>query len=115
VNKIFVENLTVVGKHGVMQHEWSHEQQFLVDISIDVDDLFGTITDKIEDTINYVRICTIAREVIEGESVYLVEKLAENIAHKILEDTRITNVIVTIRKPSVLPSGVPGVTISRKR
>ena len=114
MNSIFVENLVVVGKHGVMQHEWSHEQQFLVDMVAEADKLSGTTTDKLEDTIDYVRLCSIAREMIEGKSVYLIEKLAENIARKILEDKKIKKVTVTIKKPSVLPSGVPGVTISRE-
>lgn len=112
---IFIEHLMVAGRHGVMEHERSHEQQFLVDMSVETEELSGITTDKIEDTINYVSLCTIAKEVIEGESVYLVEKLAEDIAQRILKDIRIISVTVTIRKPSVLPSGVPGVTISRKR
>ena len=115
MDKNFVENLMVIGKHGVEKHEWTHEQQFLVDIIANVEELPGVTSDKLEGTIDYVRLCTIAREVIEGDSVYLVEKLAEKIARGVLEDERIVNVTVTIKKPSVLPSGVPGVTIFRER
>lgn len=115
MDTVFVEQLTIIGRHGVMSHEWSHEQQFLVDISVKCDLHKGAETDKVEDTINYAWLCKIAREVIEGESMYLVEKLAETIISRILEDTRISEVSVTIRKPSVLPSGVPGVTLTRVR
>lgn len=115
MNIIFVKDLVVIGKHGVMQHEWSHEQQFLVDITVEVDELPGTKSDKLEDTIDYAQLCTIAQEIIEGESMYLVEKLAETIVCRILKDKRIAKATITIKKPSVLPSGVPGVTISRER
>ena len=115
MDKIFVENLVVIGKHGVMKHEWSHEQRFLVDIVTEFDVSVGAKTDDLADTLNYVHLCDIARKTIEGASVYLIEKLAVSIAEQILEDKRVAEVTVTIRKPTVLPSGVPGVTITRKQ
>ena len=105
----------VIGKHGVMKHEWSHEQQFLVDIIVDFDTSIGAKTDNLTDTLNYVHLCEIAQNTIKGASVYLVEKLATSIAEQILQDKRVIEVTVTIRKPTVLPSGIPGVTIIRKQ
>ncbi len=113
MDKIFVENLIVIGKHGVMQHEQSFQQKFLVDITAYFDASKCAQTDKLDDTLNYVYFCDIAKQVIEGKSVYLIEKLASLIANKILEDKRVKRVEVSLRKPSVLPSGVPGVTIIR--
>jgi dihydroneopterin aldolase len=115
MDKIFVEKLAIVGKHGVAGHEWSHEQRFVVDIIAYTDTKKAALSDKLFDSLNYTHFCDIARQTIEGESVYLIEKLAALIAGRILEDKRIQKVEVTIRKPSVLPSGVPGVTIERKQ
>lgn len=115
MDKIFVEDLVVIGKHGVMEHEWSHDQKFLVDIIAEFDASKGAKTDKLADTLDYVHLCDIARSTIEGTSVYLIERLATSIARQILEDKRVSEVRVTIRKPTVLPSGVPGVTITRKQ
>ena len=112
---IFVENLSITGKHGVLGHEWSHEQQFLVDIKVAFDTKKSAASDKLEDSVDYAKLCSIAKQVIEGESVYLVEKLAGMIAEEILKDNRIESAEVTIRKPTVLPSGVPGVTVVRKQ
>lgn len=115
MDKIFVENLSVIGKHGVMGHEWSHEQRFLIDVIAHFDVSKSAKSDKLSDTLNYAHFCDIAHKTIEGESVYLIEKLATIITERILEDTRILKVEVTIRKPSVLPSGVPGVYIVREQ
>ena len=115
MDTVFVENLEVVGTHGVLEHERKFEQKFLIDIRADFDASAGAASDKLEDTLDYVAFCRIARETIESEPVYLIEKLALTIANRILEDARITSVSVTIRKPSVLASGIPGITITRGR
>lgn len=115
MDTVFVENLEVVGTHGVLDHERQFEQKFLVDITAHFDASVGATSDKLADTLDYVAFCRIARETIQTKPVYLIEKLALTIANRILEDARITSVSVTIRKPSVLASGVPGVTIKRSR
>lgn len=115
MDTIFIENLQVIGKHGVLGHEWSHEQCFLVDIKVDTDTTLASETDDLNESINYVDLCEVAQRVIQGDSVYLIEKLAAQIAQEILKDIRAERVSVTIRKPSVLPNGVPGVTIVRTR
>jgi len=113
MDKIFVENLVVLGKHGVFEDEQRNEQEFLVDIVATMDTHKSADSDNVKDTVDYVSFVDSAREVIEGTSVYLVEKLAALIAKRILKDERIKEVSVSIRKPSVLSSGVPGVTIIR--
>lgn len=115
MDTIFVENLQIIGKHGVLGHEWSHEQRFLVDIRVETDTTHAGKTDDLAASINYVELCEIAKRIIQGDSVYLIEKLAGNIAEEILKNPLATHVSVTIRKPSVLPNGVPGVTVVRKK
>lgn len=116
MDKIFVENLQVNGKHGVMDHERELEQAFLIDIVAEFDASIGAATDQLFDTIDYSKMRAIAIEVVENNSVYLIEKLAVMIAERILEeDGRIESVSVTVKKPAVFPSGVPGVTIIRKK
>ena len=115
MDTVFVEDLEVIGTHGVHEHERKFEQKFMVDIRATFDASAAAVSDKLSDTLDYGSFCRIARETIESEPVYLIEKLALTIINRILEDTRIISVSVTIRKPSVLASGVPGVTITRNR
>lgn len=115
MDTVFVRSLSLKGKHGVEETERHTEQEFLIDIEADFVSGPSAASDALSDTIDYVHFVDIAREVVETNSFYLIEKLAHTIAERILEDERIPRVEVTIRKPSVLKSGVPGITIERKR
>lgn len=116
MDKIFIENLHITGKHGVLEHERYHEQMFLVDISAEFDARPGAVSDKLSDTLNYATLRDIACDVIENQSVYLIEKLAHMMAERMLKESdRIQSVTITIRKPSIFPTGVPGVTLTRTR
>lgn len=115
MDTVFLSNFSVLGKHGVMERERRVEQEFVLDISAEVDVRPSAESDKLEDTVDYVRFRDIASDVITRESHYLIEKVAERIAARIMGDRRIKRVSVTIRKPAVLPSGVPGITIVREQ
>jgi 7,8-dihydroneopterin aldolase/epimerase/oxygenase len=115
MDRIFIERLSLKGKHGVHDREREVEQEFLFDIAVECDTQKAGSTDHLADTLDYVRFRDIAREVVEENSFYLIEKLAETVAQKILEDVRVLTVSVTIRKPAALESGVPGVVVIRTR
>jgi dihydroneopterin aldolase len=115
MDRIFIEKLLLKGRHGVLDHERLVEQEFLVDISVEFDTHNAAKSDKIKDTIDYVRFYEIARDVMGGAPFFLIERLAETIAQKILEDARIEQVSISVRKPLALEAGVPGVTVIRAR
>ena len=112
---IFVEGLRLQGKHGVSDQERETPQDFEVDISASFDTRKSSSTDDISDTLDYGRFRDIARTVVEGKSVLLMESLAEGIAHRILDDARVKDVSVTIKKLSIYTDCVPGITIRRQR
>jgi dihydroneopterin aldolase len=113
MDTVFLYGLSVQGKHGVMERERHVEQEFVLDMVADVDTRSAAISDKIEDTVDYVRFRDIAEDVIRNESHYLIERVAERIAVRILEDALVKKIAITIRKPAVLPNGIPGITIVR--
>ena len=115
MDRVFIKGLSLRGKHGVYKHERIAEQNFMLDISADVDVSAAGKSDSLDDTVDYVRFSDIAKDVVENNSYYLVEKLAEVIAGRILEDVRIHSVSVSILKPQALDNGIPGVSIVRTR
>ncbi len=116
MDRIFVEGLALRGKHGVHHKEREEEQDFLIDISAELDTTAAAKSDNIADTADYTKFVDIARECVERNSFYLIERLGERIARSVLEqDTRVTRVEVTVRKPDALQKGVPGVNIVRTR
>src|SRR3989344_85641 len=110
-DSIFVEGLRLRGKHGVHENERQNQQEFVVDISVKFDTRKAAASDDLADTVDYGTFATIAKDVVEKNSFYLIERLADTICSRILADTRIQEVAVTIRKPAALQNGVPGVTI----
>lgn len=110
---IFIEGLKVNGKHGVMAHERVVEQEFQIDVKMEVDTTAAAQSDNLPDALDYSPVKEKIIEVIQTNSFYLIEKLAETIVVEILNDTRIGEVELTIRKTAVWDNGVPGITITR--
>src|SRR3989344_1706973 len=110
---LHIDNLLFRAKHGVSTKERRVEQEFAVSVRLGVDVSKAGKTDKLKDTVDYQEVKNIIATVLEGSSRYLVEKLAEEIAGRVLKDGRIKVIEITIRKLEVWDNGVPGVTIVR--
>ena len=115
MDTIFIRDLKVRGKHGISDKERSREQELLVDISIDFDTSRAAESDELADTVDYAFFRKTAKEVVEKQSFRLLEKLADAVAQKVLEDARISTVSVTVRKTEMYPDCTPGVTVVRTR
>jgi dihydroneopterin aldolase len=105
------------GRHGVLPAEREQPQEFKVTVEIDCDLSEPGLTDRIEDTVDYRRIRTITKDVIEGESQKLLETLAARIAAGVLELPRVAEVSVRIAKrpESMQPIDAAAVRITRTR
>ena len=115
MDRIFIRDLVIRGKHGVLDVEHTRDQEFIVDISIDFDTRKAAESDVLDDTINYDFFRSIAQDVVQGTSFRLIERLADAVAQKILENKRIDRVSVTIRKTEMYDDCTPGVTVNRSR
>jgi len=113
---IHIENLRVRGKHGVTHKERNVEQEFEINLRLAVGSTQRAAhSDQLKDAVDYSPIKKMIVRVVEERSFYLIEKLAEVLAAEILSDERIESVELTIKKPEVWASGVPGLTIVRER
>ena len=114
MDKVFIKDLSLRGKHGVYEWEWEKEQEFIFDIIADVDISKAVKSDKLDDTVCWTTMYEIAKDVVAGPTIYLIERIADTVARRILEgEKRIQSITVTIRKSEILSEGVPGVTITR--
>ncbi len=116
MDKVFIENLTLRGIHGVYEFEWKEPQEFVIDITAETDLAPSAKSDDLKDTVDWQPMYKIAKDVIVGPRISLIEKIADTIASRILEvETRVTSVTVRVRKAEILDEGVPGVLIRRAR
>jgi dihydroneopterin aldolase len=115
VDRIELKGMSFQGRHGVREAERAHPQEFKVDIEVECDLTEAGLTDKLVDTIDYTRIRAIAREVIEGESVQLIEALASRIADQVLDlpGVRAVSVRIAKRPASMQPIDAAAVRINR--
>jgi len=115
MDTIFIENLVFWGRHGLLSFEKTREQPFAVDVELTLDLKRAGESDKLADTLDYAAVKDIVQRTIEGKRVNLVEHLAEQMCSEILEDNRVNNVSITIRKTRIWREGVPGVMLKRSR
>lgn len=83
MDKLILKNIKLKGRHGCFAHELKEPTEFWVSMKICLDTRKAAKTDELEDTIDYPAAIAIAEGVIMGESVRLIEKLADKIAERI--------------------------------
>src|ERR1700674_1908972 len=117
VDQIVLEGMVFSGRHGVRPAEREQAQEFTVDVELEADLLQPGRSDRVEDTVDYRRVYAIAKEVVEGESVQLIETLADRIASQVLglEGVAAVSVRVAKRPESMTPIDSASVKIRRTR
>ena len=98
-DQIRVTGIKAFGYHGVLPHEATEGQDFIVDLLIMLDLRAVSLSDDLQETINYADLAQIAHDNIVGERVQLIERLAGRIAEEISSAySQITSVSVTVHK-----------------
>jgi dihydroneopterin aldolase len=109
---IEISGLSLFTHVGVSAAEREVGQRLLLDIRIDVGDCDATITDRIEDTIDYGQVCEAANLVAQQRSYKTLERLCSAIADRLLERYEAVAVWVKAAKPEPpLPLPVSEVSV----
>jgi dihydroneopterin aldolase len=99
-DQIRVTGIKAFGYHGVLPHEATDGQEFTVDLVVTLDLRAASISDDLNESINYADLAQIAHDNIVGDRVQLIERLAGRIADEISSAySQITSVSVTVHKP----------------
>jgi len=117
-DRIELRRLRVLGVCGVLPEEQNRPQPLEVDLDVLADLSVPGRSDELDDTIDYGALCDLVARIVTEERFRLLERLAERLAEVALEDDRIDQVIVTVRKlrPSVAHDlATSGVRITRPR
>jgi dihydroneopterin aldolase len=114
---IEISGLSLFTHVGVTAAEREVGQRLLLDIRLDVGDCDATITDRIEDTIDYGQVCEAANLVAQQRSYKTLERLCTAIADRLLERFEAIAVWVKAAKPEPplpLPVGEVSVEVWRE-
>lgn len=108
---VYIKDLVIAGRHGVHDHEKESPQRFKVTVELDMAVTKATVSDDLGDTADWSRLKAEIIRIVENKSYDLAERLAMEIAAKMLEDKRIARTVVLIDKVDAFESGVPGVRL----
>jgi dihydroneopterin aldolase len=109
---IEISGLSLFTHVGVSAAEREVGQRLLLDLRIDVGECDATVTDRIEDTVDYGKVCELANLVAQQRTYKTLERLCAAIADRLLDDYPAHAVWVKAAKPEPpLPLPVTEVSV----
>ena len=109
---IEVSGLSLYTHVGVTEAEREVGQRLLVDLRIDVGEVDATVTDRLEDTVDYAQVCELANLVAQQRTYKTLERLCAAIADRLMERYQAHAVWVKAAKPEPpLPLPVSEVSV----
>ena len=103
---IEIHGIAGFGYHGLFDHERVNGQGFGVDVKLELKKKKVFKSDAIDDAVDYSKVVRVVHEIIVGQPVNLIERLAELIAQTLLNTFPIKSVEVVVHKSNA-PVGLP--------
>jgi dihydroneopterin aldolase len=96
---IEISGLSLYTHHGVTEAEREIGQRLVLDLRLEVGECDATITDRVEDTIDYAEVCQTVALAAQQRSYKTLERLCAAIADRLLERYDAESVWVKAAKP----------------
>jgi len=112
-----VSALSLYTHHGVSDAEREIGQRLVLDIRLEVGECDATVTDMVEDTVDYGAVVSTVALVAQQRSYKTLERLCSAIADRLLDDYEAEEVWVKAAKPEppiALPVGEVSVEVWRQ-
>ena len=94
-----ITGLWLYTRHGVSDAEREVGQRLVLDLRLDVGQTDATVTDSIEDTVDYAEVCQLVALIAQQRSHKTLERLCSTIADRLLADYELEGVWVKATKP----------------
>ena len=117
-DRIVLHDMRFQGRHGLHEREQIEAQPFAVDVELVLNLQPAGVEDDLGRTVDYGAVFEICRQIVESTSFRLIEALSEAIAHEILAEFAVDEVVIRVRKlepPIDGTLGWAGVEIWRRR
>jgi dihydroneopterin aldolase len=114
--RIEISRLSLYTHHGATAAEQETGQRLVFDISFEVEDCDATVTDRLDDTVDYSVVCQAVALIATERSYKTLERLATAVADMIEERFNAVSVIVRATKPEPpIPLPVEEVSVEVER
>ena len=94
-----ISGLSVFTHHGVEEAERTVGQRLVFDLSFELDHCDATVTDSVDDTVDYADVCQQVALAAQGRSYRTLERLCAAIADRMIERYGAESVTVRAAKP----------------
>jgi 7,8-dihydroneopterin aldolase/epimerase/oxygenase len=94
-----ISGLSLYTHHGITKAEQEIGQRLVVDLRLEVGEVDATVTDMIEDTIDYGEVCSTVALVAQSRSFNTLERLCAAIADRLIDQFDAERVMVRCAKP----------------
>ena len=109
---IEIVGLSLYTHHGVDEAERTVGQRLVFDLSFDLSECDATVTDRVEDTIDYAEVCQQVALAAQERSYRTLERLCSAIADRMMDRYNADAVTVRATKPEPpIPLPVEEVTV----
>jgi 7,8-dihydroneopterin aldolase/epimerase/oxygenase len=96
---IEIVGLSVYTHHGVTGAEREVGQRLVFDVELEVGDAEATVTDRLEDTVDYGDVCEQINFAAQERSYKTLERLCSAVADRLIERYGVESVTVRAAKP----------------
>ena len=96
---IEVSGLSLYTRHGVSEAEREIGQRLVFDVAFELDDCDATVTDRVEDTVDYADVCEQVALAAQERSYKTLERLCAAVADRLIERYGVESVRVKAAKP----------------
>ncbi len=103
---IRLKNIIFYAHHGYYKAERELGQKFEIDIEVSCNLRESSLDDDLSKTIDYSHIYRLAKDTFEMHKFKLIETVAEKMATRILDEPKIHEVLIRVRKPHVPMNGL---------
>jgi 7,8-dihydroneopterin aldolase/epimerase/oxygenase len=96
---IEIAGLSLYTRHGVSEAERELGQRLVFDVSFELDECDATVTDRLEDTVNYAEVCEQVALGAQERSYKTLERLCAAVADRLIDRFGAESVRVKATKP----------------
>lgn len=114
MDKVFIEGLEVACVIGAYEWEQQTTQKLVLDIEMSYSNLKPGNSDCLEDALDYTKVIALIEDYLHSNKIQLLERVAEKLAHMIIEQFLVSKIKITVRKPTaIFNASSVGVSIER--
>lgn len=117
MDKIIIKGLEVFAHHGVYDQEKEKGQRFIINAELYTDTVTAGLSDDIEDTLDYAKVCEYIKDYMVINQVNLLETLVNELSRKLLITfDKISSITLEICKPDApIPAKFENVSLKVER